>query len=94
MKYFDYHRLTKEERQDLCQRPKMDYSKIFAVVQPIVDAVREKGDCALLDYTQQFDGVRPDPMVINPQETTAEVDTQTKEAIDTAFANIYTFHQQ
>ena len=28
----------------------------------ICEDVREKGDEALLDYTERFDGVRPDPL--------------------------------
>ncbi|PTQ55527.1 MAG: Histidinol dehydrogenase [Candidatus Carbobacillus altaicus] len=40
------------------RRVENDITEDMRYVQPIVDAVREKGDEALLTYTERFDGVR------------------------------------
>lgn len=40
-------------------------------VEAILERVRLEGDKALLDLTERFDGVRPDPLRI-PAETLAE----------------------
>mgnify|MGYP001987140754 CR=1 FL=1 len=49
------------EFAQLLLRPKIDFSGVFARVQPIVDAVRERGDEAVLELTAQFDRVTLPP---------------------------------
>ncbi|MGI8867050.1 MAG: histidinol dehydrogenase, partial [Rubrobacteraceae bacterium] len=36
--------------------------KIRDIARDIVEDVRERGDAALLEYTERFDGMRPDPI--------------------------------
>lgn len=93
MKNYIYNDLTPEQIQTLCRRPKMDFESIFGQVKNIIQDVERLGDKAILDYTEQFDGVRPDPLVINPLEIAVELDQETSEAIDIAFRNIYRFHK-
>nr|WP_142454585.1 histidinol dehydrogenase [Gracilimonas mengyeensis] len=93
MKTYNYSELSQEESNKLLKRPKIDFSSIFQTVQPILDAVEKNGDEAVRKFTEQFDGVKLDSVVINPQETEVTVDEETKEAIDVAFDNIFRFHK-
>ena len=57
-------RLTKETRnnllEDLLKRSPNSYGEYEGRVAEIVEAVKEKGDAALFEYTQRFDGARID----------------------------------
>lgn len=93
MEKYSYNDLSQDTIEKLCQRPKMDFQSIFGQVEPIIQRVRSEGDTGINHYTQKFDGVLPDPLVINPQEKTVHLDQEIKQAIDTAFDNIYRFHE-
>jgi len=93
MKEYVYSNLSDADINRLCRRPKMDFASVFETVQPIIEAVRTRGDNAVIEYTQQFDGVTPDPPVIDPESVTVNIEPETKEAIDTAFQNISRFHK-
>lgn len=93
MKEYIFKNLSEEKIRKLCRRPKMDFKSIFEEVQPIIDRVEQKGDTGILHYTEKFDGIRPDRQVIGPSEVEINLDEETKEAIDTAFNNIYRFHK-
>lgn len=93
MKTYVYSELTEEEITGLCRRPKMDFEAIFDVINPIIDDVRNEGDKAVRRYTKKFDGVTPDPLTLRPAEQEPVLKDEIKEAIDTAFKNIYRFHK-
>ncbi|MDZ7657941.1 histidinol dehydrogenase [Fodinibius sp.] len=93
MKKYSYNSLSKDELKTLCQRPKMDFRSIFGQVEPIIQKVKQEGDTGINHFTQKFDGVAPDPLVINPAEQEVTINEDIKEAIDTAFENIYRFHK-
>jgi len=93
MKSFDYKTLSQEQKKKLLRRPKIDFTSIFETVQPILDEVREKGDEAVAAYTRQFDGVSADRITLKPSELDVELDEETKNSIDLAFANIEKFHR-
>jgi len=93
MESYNYNALSEEDLDQLCQRPKMDFKSIFGEVQPIIDRIEKEGDSGILQFTEKFDGVRPDPQVIHPAELDVELDEETMQAIDTAFKNIYRFHK-
>lgn len=93
MKNYTYSQLSKKEIKQLFQRPKMDFESVFETVKPIIDAVRDEGDEAVIRYTEKFDKVTPNPLYINPKEKDVELDKDIKEAIDIAFRNIYSFHK-
>jgi histidinol dehydrogenase len=94
MKTYTYADLTAEEIKTLCKRPKMDFKSVFDDVQPILDEVESDGDEAILKFTKQFDGARPDPLVVRPADQTVNLPDDVKQAIDRAFQNIYRFHKQ
>lgn len=93
MKKHIYSELTGEQLSKLCRRPKMDFESAFETVRPIIEAVRTDGDEAVIRYTEKFDGVRPSPLVIDPASKEVSLQDGIKEAIDTAFKNIYRFHK-
>jgi histidinol dehydrogenase len=93
MKEYSSKNLSEEQLKELCKRPKMDFKSIFEEVQPIIDRVDQEGDEGILYFTEKFDGIRPDPQIIQPAKLELNLDEDIKEAIDTAFKNIYRFHK-
>ncbi|HET8864958.1 MAG TPA: histidinol dehydrogenase [Gracilimonas sp.] len=93
MKTYQYSALSSEEISKLLKRPKIDFTSIFQTVQPILDAVENEGDEAVKKYTQKFDGVKLEAVTIDPREIEVSFSTEVKEAIDTAFDNIFRFHK-
>ena len=93
MKTYQYPDLSSEDIGKLLKRPKIDFTSIFKTIQPIIDAVEHDGDEALKKYTEQFDGVKLDSVVLRPQEVEVDLDPNIKKAIDTAFDNIFRFHK-
>lgn len=75
------------------KRPKMDFTSVFAIVEPILAQVKKEGDSALKRLTKKFDGTDLDSVIINPKEVTANLSDEIKSAIDTAFDNIFRFHK-
>ncbi len=54
----------------------------IAVAAPIVADVRERGDKALLEWTERFDGPRPDGFLVSPERIAlASVDVEAAEAL-------------
>ena len=85
-----------ESIQAALQRPSQRSSEqVLAIVRPIIDDVRARGDAALLEYTRKFDKTpsltstilrAPFPVSL------MQIHSQTKEAIDTSFENVRKFH--
>ncbi|MCB0597562.1 MAG: histidinol dehydrogenase [Lewinellaceae bacterium] len=81
----------------ILQRPVMEVERLDATVQAVLDEVQEKGDAALLAYTERFDGVKLAELQVSPAEL-AEAESLLSEplkaAIQTARANIERFHSR
>ncbi|KAI5606120.1 hypothetical protein POPTR_001G465300v4 [Populus trichocarpa] len=93
MKSYRLSELNNSEVESLKARPRIDFSSIFGIVNPIVDDVRQRGDAAVKDYTSRFDKVKLDKIVENVSELPdPELDATVKEAFDVAYNNIYAFH--
>jgi histidinol dehydrogenase len=69
--------------------------KVREATRRIVADVRERGNEALLEYTERFDGVRPELRV--PEEEIeragAELEEGTAESLRVAIANVQKFHE-
>lgn len=78
------------------QRPSQrSTDAIMDIVKPIITAVREKGDVALLEYTRKFEKAvsLSSPVLRAPfPPELARLPQETIEAIDISFDNIYRFH--
>ncbi|KAG6424693.1 hypothetical protein SASPL_115113 [Salvia splendens] len=93
MKSYKLADLSRTEVDSLKSRPRIDFSSIFNVVQPIVDDIRSKGDAAVKDYTMRFDKVRLDNIVESVSDLPdPELDPAVQEAFDVAYNNIFAFH--
>lgn len=93
MKSYKLSELSLAEVESLKARPRIDFSSIFGIVNPIIDDVRGRGDAAVKDYTEKFDKVKLDKVVENVSELPdPELDAAVKEAFDVAYDNIYAFH--
>jgi len=68
-------------------------------VASIVEDVRQRGDAALIDYTERFDGVRlePDELRIDEgqlRQSAARADEEVRRAIREAIKRVRVFHEQ
>lgn len=91
---YRYSDLSRTELQPLLVRPKIDFSQIFGIVEPIINDVRRDGDRALRAYTLKFDNVQTDDLIIDiPSPDDIELPANVKSAFDIAASNIRMFHQ-
>ena len=70
-------------------------ANVEAAVADIIAAVRARGDQAVLEFTQRFDGVRPEPMLVSRQEMEeafASVEPEFLAVLEQAAQNIRAFH--
>lgn len=80
----------------LLERPTMDLASIEALVKPVMEAVKSRGDEALREYTEKFDGVKLTNLQVTKEEVASaseQVDDDLKQAIAVARKNIETFHE-
>jgi histidinol dehydrogenase len=71
--------------------------KVRDAARRIVADIRERGDEALLEYTERFDGVRPDPIRIPIEEILEARDTlspEIEESFQVAIENVRFFHER
>ncbi|KAF2493588.1 tri-functional histidine biosynthesis protein [Lophium mytilinum] len=78
------------------QRPSQKSGEqIMGIVRPIIDAVKSRGDAALLEYTQKFDKATSlsSPVLHAPfHPSLMQLPPETIKAIDISFENIRKFH--
>lgn len=96
MDRFIWNDLTPAQQDIVLSRPAVDDgSAIEASAQSIIENVRQRGDEAVLDYTQKFDGVPLKRLRLYEEEikqAVYQISKEAKQAIDTAYANIEKFH--
>jgi len=94
MKTWNFADLDETARNMLCKRPRMNTADISAIVQSIIDDVHMRGDKAVLDLTEKYDGVRPNPLLwtVRPKDV-IPVDGDVREAFSLACENLYLFHK-
>ena len=66
-------------------------------VEAILAAVRDHGDAAIADFTEQFDGFRPEPMAVSPEaleQAWTSLPTNLRDALELAHRRITDFHQR
>ena len=85
----------REDWEGLLKRPTMEVEAIEAIVKPVMEAVKARGDEALKEFTEKFDGVTIEELAVSGQEVEAALDLvpeDLKAAIRTAKQNIEKFH--
>ena len=97
--FYELARLDAAQRQRLLRRAEVQIDELIEYVSPIVAAVRERGDEALLEFTAKFDRVQLDPARLRVsraeiEQAHATLDPRTRAALAYAIANVRTFHQR
>jgi len=92
LKTYSYSELDAPKRKVLCQRPKIDTDSVFKAVKPIIDEVGSRGDAAVREFTQRFDGAHTPQVCIPLPKDTPTLDPDLKASIDLAYDNIRAFH--
>jgi len=80
----------------LLPRPKVDGDEPVAAVRRILAMVREGGDAAVRDLTEELDGVRLDALTVPAEELETALDRisgDLREALTVAAAHIEAYHQ-
>ena len=96
MKTYNYSDLTPEEISNLIQRNVDPAHEIRDIVEEILARVKLHGDDALYDYALKFEHVVLDKLYLTKSELTElanSISAEQKAALDTAYKNIYAFHQ-
>lgn len=86
----------KETWNNIIQRPTQSLEDIEQKVIPILHNVKTRGDAALREYSNLFDGVVLNDLLVSTQEVEyalSAVSEELKKAIDAAYFNIFKFHQ-
>ena len=71
--------------------------KVRDAARSIVNDVRHRGDTALLEYTERFDGVRPDPIRVplgEIEKARTSLDAEVEESFGVAIENVRFFHKR
>jgi histidinol dehydrogenase len=96
MRVYNYSDLSKADIQKLIRRNVDPSDQIRQVVEDIIAGVRKDGDRALFDYAGKFDHVELKSLTADKDELAelaASLLPEQKEALDTAYQNIYKFHK-
>ncbi len=85
-----------ENQKELLERPLKQRSEVDSAVKDIIQLVQSNGDQALIAFAQQFDKASLSQIKVTAQEidaATQQVPENLKNAIQTAYDNIYKFHK-
>lgn len=96
MKIYKYSDLSTDDIKRLVQRNVDPANEIRALVEEVIENVKQHGDRALLDYAHKFDKVELERLYLDKAELTeiaAAVLPEQQEALQLAYANIYKFHK-
>lgn len=96
MKIYNYSSLSKADINKLVQRNIDPANHIRDAVEEILANVKQNGDNALYDYALKFEKVQLDKLYLTKNELIAlalDISEEQKAALDTAYKNIYAFHQ-
>jgi histidinol dehydrogenase len=81
----------------LLQRPAIDNSSLQQTVRAVMDEVKKNGDAAIKQFTEKFDGVVLEILLLLKKrlnESATLLSAELKQAIEQAAANITLFHKK
>jgi len=96
LKTYNYKELSSSEINQLVSRNADESNTIGERVESIISEVRAKGDAALLSFAEAFDKVKLESLFLGKEQIEKIASTiadKQKQAIETAYQNIYKFHQ-
>jgi histidinol dehydrogenase len=83
--------------KQILKRPAIDNTSLLQKVKEVMNEVKQNGDAAVKQFTQQFDGVSLDDCRVSENEINESADLlsdELKQAIQQAAANITLFHKK
>src|SRR5947209_16251857 len=97
--FYELATLNASQRARLLRRAEIQIDELVERVRPIVQAVRERGDEALIEFTARFDHVQlaPDRLRVSREEIEHAYQTlapTVQEAIEHAIRNVRIFHER
>lgn len=87
---------TKNTWAVILKRPLIDVSELYEKVQSILNKIQQSGDKALFEFTEKFDGIKLDSLVVSEeelQEAEKLIGKKLKDSIALAAKNIEVFHR-
>lgn len=98
MRVLDYNRDTKEVKK-LCERGFQDSADVSELVSGIISSIRKRGDEALFEFTEKFDGFSLDAgsLPVSEGEINAafsRVSSEVVDALSIARENIESYHSR
>ncbi len=96
---YELDKMTKEQYDFIMKRAELDITEQMKIAKEVSDDIKVRGDEAVLEYTAKFDHVQltADQMKVTEEEIEAgynRLDSETREAIEYAYKNIYDFHEK
>jgi histidinol dehydrogenase len=96
LKVYNYKDLSTSKIKELCSRQIEDDKLVEERVADIIKTVKSDGDKALFNFAKAFDKVELEKLYLDAEELkviASTIPTDAKQAIETAYHNIKTFHQ-
>lgn len=90
--------LHSKELDNLIKRSEMEVEQFESSVKEILKNVKERGDEAVLEYTEKFDGVKltPDELIVpfsELEKAYESIDDDTRWALEVAYERVRKFHE-
>src|SRR5258707_217678 len=97
--FYELSTMDTAQRARLLRRAEIQIDELVERVRPIVEAVRDRGDDALIEFTGRFDRVQldVDQLCVSRAEIEqahSQLDSSVRAALEHAIHNIRTFHQR
>lgn len=97
--FYDLSTLEAAQRTRLMRRAEIEIDSLIERVRPIVQAVRERGDEALIEFTARFDRVEltPENLRVSREEIEQAhraLDPTVRKAVEHAIHNVRAFHEK
>lgn len=99
MNIYRLNELSDEKREFILKRAELDITEHMKVATAVSDDVKQRGDAAVLEYTERFDRVKlmREQIKVKPEEIEAgyeRLDKETRDALEYAAKNIWNFHEK
>ena len=99
MNIYRLNELSDEKREFILKRAELDITEHMKVAAAVSDDVKQRGDAAVLEYTERFDRVKltREQIKVKPEEIEAgyeRLDKETRDALEYAAKNIWNFHEK
>src|SRR5690625_5040901 len=91
-----YDNPARKQWAELSKRPEVDMLALYDTVSSVFKEVQEEGDQAVAKYTLEFDKVALEKIQVDEEtwnKAEQKIAPELKTALDTAYNNIYKFHQ-